>query len=149
MSPILCNLRLCFALHTSFRQKCLKLRCLQNRQCHVLCMLGKTSKCWLGLRPIWVVSHLLWCSESWCYMEVLPTLVVMWLLGQNGRRTELLLMVEWPNGKIAWEQNCLRPSCPWCHPTLGWTLGHGFIPIGCHVTAAYVLLCTPVLNINV
>ena len=31
---------------------------LQNRQCHALCTLGKTSKCWLGLRPIWVVSRL-------------------------------------------------------------------------------------------
>ena len=40
---------------------------LQNRQCNALCTLGKTSKCWLGLRPIWVVSRLLWCSESWCY----------------------------------------------------------------------------------
>ena len=25
---------------------------LQNRQCHALCTLGKTSKCWLGLWPI-------------------------------------------------------------------------------------------------
>ena len=78
-----CNLWLRFALHTSFRQKCLKLRCL------------------------------FWCSESWHYMEVLPTLVVMWLLGQSGRRVELLLMAGWPNGKIAWEQNCLRLSCSW------------------------------------
>ena len=41
---------------------------LQNRQCHALCTLSKTSKCWLDLRPIWVVSHLLWRSESWCYI---------------------------------------------------------------------------------
>ena len=42
----------------------------KNRQCHALCTLGKTSKCWLGLRPIWVVSHFLWCSESWCYITM-------------------------------------------------------------------------------
>ena len=28
------------------------LHSLQNRQCHKLCTTGKTSKCWLGFRPI-------------------------------------------------------------------------------------------------
>ena len=84
---------------------------LQNRQCHALCTLGKTSKCWLGLRPIWVVSHLLWRSESWCYMEVLPTLVVMRLLG-----------AEWQKGGVVAHgrvQNCLRTELPEAKLLLG------------------------------
>ena len=47
-----CNLWLRFVLHTSFRQKSLSVMTslhwqtgLENRQCHALCMLGKTSKC--------------------------------------------------------------------------------------------------------
>ena len=116
-----------FALHTSFRQKCLKLRChwqhsLQNWQCHALCTLGKTSKCWLGLWPIWVVSHLLWCPESWCYMEVLLILVVMWLLG-----------AEWQTGRVVvhggvakW--SFLRPSCSWGSPHFGLNSGSWIHP---------------------
>ena len=59
------------------------------------------------------------------------------------------------HGRVAKWQNCLRTELPEAklllggHPTLGCTLGHGFIPIGCHVTSGYVLLCTPVLGRNV
>ena len=48
---------------TGFWIKCQKLRYWQtgpqNRKCHALCTLGKTSKCWLGFRPI-----CLWSSDG-------------------------------------------------------------------------------------
>ena len=102
---------------------------LQNRQCHALCTLGKTSKCWLGLRPIWVCEPFVmvlrvlmlhggstnpcgdvtpWgrVAEGWSCCS--------WWSGQ---------MVKLPENRIAWGQ-----VAPADHPTLGWTLGHGFIP---------------------
>ena len=53
-------------LDTSFGFKCQKLRChdfsaladWSPKQCHALCTLGKTSKCWLGL---WQIS--LWSLQ--------------------------------------------------------------------------------------
>ena len=52
---------------------------------------------WRFYQPLW------WCDS----------------LGQSGKSAELLLMAEWPNGEIAWEQNCLRPSCSWGSPHFG------------------------------
>ena len=126
----LCNLWLRFALHTSFRQKCLKLRChdfsaltslhwqtsLQNRQCHALCTLGKTSKCWLGLRPVWVVSHyvmvlrvlMLHGGSTNPYGDVTP-----W-----GRVAEGRSCCSWQGAKW-W--NCLRTEMPEAKLLLGVT----------------------------
>ena len=82
---------------------------------------------WRFYQPLWWCDSLGRVAEGWS--------CCLW---QSGQMTKL------PEYRIAWGQ-----VAPADHPTLGWTLGHGFIPIGCHLTSGYVLLCTPVLGRNV
>ena len=65
------------------------------------CLFWRLVHIWCHYQPLW------WCDS----------------LGQSGKRVELLLMAEWPNGEVASEQNCLRPSCSLGSPHFGLSSG--------------------------
>ena len=61
---------------------------LQNRQCHALCTLGKTSRCWLGFTTnlsLWSLHgasfNVGWHCQSLWWIEALPELIMIELPG--------------------------------------------------------------------
>ena len=74
---------------------------------------------WRFYQPLW------WCDS----------------LGQSDRRAELLLMVEWPNCEVAWEQNCLRQSCSYGSPHFGLSSGSWVHPnwIPCNLWLCFAM----------
>ena len=119
-----------YVLHTSFWLKCQKLRydvitslfCLDrlvsktDNVIYFLCLVKQVSVDMTNLFVMALKSPDATCRIYqplwWCHS-----------LGQSDRRAELSLMVEQPNGKVAWEQNCLRQSCSWGSPHLGLSSG--------------------------